>query len=214
MLFQISLGHVLLLLCSIAGSLVTYYGVQRTRHELRIRKIGGVKAPQAGQDPISATIRIIQTVQASMQNEMLARFNRFFDEATPESPNCVEIQIRPRQRYILTREPIHLKTILTTKFTEFGKGKTFHDLWKPFLGDSIFATDGQLWQESRSIIRPMFIKDRISDLETFERGMKTFLTKIPRSGGTVDLMDLFYRMTLDVTTEFLLGATIDSMNKY
>lgn len=134
--------------------------------------------------------------------------------ATPECPDCVEIQIMPRERYILTRDPDHIKAVLTTQFSDFGKGPRFHDLWRPFLGDSIFTTDGQLWHDSRSLIRPMFIKDRISDLETFEKGVSALLNKLPPSGQTVDIMDVLYRMTLDVTTEFLLGASVDSLSKY
>ncbi|KAK1775463.1 hypothetical protein QBC45DRAFT_396071 [Copromyces sp. CBS 386.78] len=78
--------------------------------------------------------------------------------------------------------------------------------------NSIFTTDGQLWSESRALIRPMFIKDRVRDLEIFDKWTKTLIDKLPASGQTVDIMDLFYRMTLDVTTDFLLGHSVDSLN--
>lgn len=113
----------------------------------------------------------------------------------------------------MTREPEHVKTILTTKFGEYGKGPQFHEIWSPFLGDSIFTTDGQLWADSRSLIRPMFIKDRVRDIEVFDKWANTFIGKLPASGQTVDVMDLFYRMTLDVTTDFLLGGSVNSLNK-
>jgi hypothetical protein len=39
--------------------------------------------------------------------------------------------------------------------------------WEPFLGDSIFATDGEKWKASRHLIRPQFIKEvRTSRLTT------------------------------------------------
>lgn len=153
--------------------------------------------------------------KAHRRNEFLEYFNSFFDDkGTPECPDCVELQIRPRERYILTRDPEHIKAVLTTKFASYGKGARFHDLWRPFLGDNIFTTDGQLWSDSRSLIRPMFMKDRVSDLATFERGVATLMGKLPPSGKTVDIMDLLYRMTLDVTTDFLLGASCNSLNKY
>ncbi len=114
----------------------------------------------------------------------------------------------------MTREPEHIKTILTTKFREYGKGERFHEVWSPFLGDSIFTTDGQQWSDSRALIRPMFIKDRVQDLEIFDRWTTTLISKLPASGQTVDVMDLFYRMTLDVTTDFLLGGSVDSLNKW
>ncbi|RWA08738.1 hypothetical protein EKO27_g6378 [Xylaria grammica] len=126
--------------------------------------------------------------------------------------DVVEIQMGARQRFIITREPEHVKTVLTTKFKDFGKGPNIHRQWSPFLGNSIFTTDAQQWHDSRSLIRPMFIKNRISDLTIFERCTAHMMSKIEGSGLEVDIMDLFYRMTLDATTEFLLGANINSLD--
>lgn len=116
-------------------------------------------------------------------------------------------------RFLLTRDTEHVKTILTSKFTDFGKGDRFHETWSPFLGDSIFTTDGQVWQENRSLIRPMFIREKVRDLYIFEKWTQTLISKLPAPGVTVDVMDLFYRMTLDVTTDFLLGTSVNSLNK-
>ena len=144
---------------------------------------------------------------------MLDTFYGFFKGATPESPNCVEICWMGYRRYIMTDEPAQIKTILTSKFTDFGKGPDFHKLWQPFLGDSIFTTDGKAWQDNRSLIRPMFMKDRVKDLANFGKWSDVLISKLPAPGVTVDIMDLFYRMTLDVTTEFLLGTSVNSLEK-
>jgi cytochrome P450 len=116
-------------------------------------------------------------------------------------------------RFLLTSEPEHIKAVLTTKFADFGKGPQFHQQWSPFLGDSIFTTDGKVWHDCRNLIRPMFMKDRVRDLAIFERWTDLLIRKLPESGVTVDLMDLFYRMTLDVTTDFLLGESVNSLEK-
>lgn len=55
--------------------------------------------------------------------------------------------------------------------------------------------------------------DRMSDLVIFERQIDKMITYIPRSAQTVDVMDLFFRMTLDVTTDFLLGESANSLDK-
>lgn len=148
------------------------------------------------------------------RNELFEQYMSFFSNATPECPDSIELQIFPQERYIFTRDPEHIKAVLAAQFSDYGKGPRFHELWRPFLGDSIFTTDGQLWHDSRSLIRPMFIKDRVSDLATFEKWMTKLITKLPPQGQTVDIMDLLYRMTLDVTTDFLLGASVDSLSKY
>ncbi|KAI1817441.1 cytochrome P450 [Poronia punctata] len=201
-----------LVLTSVLLSLVAYYVVQRTRHELRIRKIGGVKAPSVGTNPITGGYRTAIMVRAQLKTEFLEFYNGLYRFATPASPNCVEMQVSPRQRFLMTRDPEHIKTILTTKFTDFGKGPSFHELWRPFLGDSIFTTDKAQWHDSRGLIRPMFIKDRVSDLATFDRWATALISKLPPSGQTVDIMDLLYRMTLDVTTDFLFGGSCNSLD--
>ena len=120
-----------------------------------------------------------------------------------------EINVTGGQRYFFTQEPEHIKTILTGKFADYGKGEEFHRVWRPFLGDSIFTTDHQQWQDSRNLIRPMFIKNRVSDLEIFERWTMVMMDQFPKSGETFDLLPLFYRMTIDVITEFLLGESVN-----
>lgn len=152
-------------------------------------------------------------MQAS--NRLVEYFDWIYHVATPECPNCIEISFGAGgRRHFMTKEPEHVKTILTTKFAQFGKGPRFHEAWSPFLGDSIFTTDGQLWSNSRNLIRPMFIKDKVRDLDIFARWTDVLISKLPASGQTVDICDLFYRMTLDVTTDFLLGQSVGSLEKY
>lgn len=92
-----------------------------------------------------------------------------------------------------------------------GKGERFHEVWGPFLGNSIFTTDGQEWHASRQLIRPQFLKERVADLHTFERHFIHMMNYIPKDGGMVDMKDLFYRFTLDSATDFLLGNSVDSL---
>jgi len=155
---------------------------------------------------------LFRIAKAQIQNRMLPFFESIFaDYGTPHSPNLVEINLLGGQRYLFTREPEHLKTILTGKFHDYGKGPEFHHVFSPFLGDSIFTTDGQQWQDSRNLIRPMFMKNRVSDLHIFERGTRVMMQKFPQDGQTFDIMDLFYRMTIDAITEFLLGESTNSL---
>lgn len=132
------------------------------------------------------------------------------------------------QRIILTADPENIKAILATQFTDYGKGEPFHQEWKPFLGDSIFATDGEKWHTSRQMLRPQFVKDRVSDLECFESHIKT-LFKAMANGGALEgehqhvelsaingkrfeITDLFFRFSLDVATDFLLGYDVKSLS--
>ncbi|KAI0594547.1 cytochrome P450 [Biscogniauxia sp. FL1348] len=213
MLAQMIFGNLVVIGVFLVFCTISLYVFERIQHNLHVRKIPGVKAPSLVSNPLSAATFIFKTREAHRKNDFLAHFNSLFDtRGTAESPNCVEVHLRPRSRCILTRDPEQVKTILAGHFSDFGKGPRFHRLWRPFLGDSIFATDGRLWHDSRALIRPMFVKERVSDLATFGEGTKTLMAKLPPSGQTVDIMDLLYRMTLDITTDFLLGANVNSLN--
>jgi cytochrome P450 len=59
--------------------------------------------------------------------------------------------------------------------------------------EGIFTVDHERWQEARQLIRPQFIKDRVSDLETFEKHVCILLEQIPAKGQDVDIKDLFFR---------------------
>ena len=141
--------------------------------------------------------------------------------------STVELRVVNR-RVVVTAEPDNMKAVLATQFSDFAKGEEFHEEWREFLGDSIFATDGKLWQTSRGLIRPQFTRDRVSDLHCFESHMNVLFRAMANGGAldgedqhvdmaagngrAVDMADLFYRYTLDVTTDFLLGADVKSLS--
>jgi hypothetical protein len=70
-----------------------------------------------------------------------------------------------------------------------------------------------MWHNSRQLIRPQFIKDRVSDLHTFESHFEALLPLLRGSqpGSTVRVDDLFFRFTLDAATDFLLGDSVNSL---
>ncbi|KAI9898948.1 hypothetical protein N3K66_005409 [Trichothecium roseum] len=131
------------------------------------------------------------------------------------------------RRSLFTADPENVKAILATQFADYGKGEPFHAEWEAFLGDSIFTTDGALWHASRQLIRPQFTRDRVSDLHCFEAHVQTLFRAfdnggplegegqpVVRGAGTgkvFDVSELFFRLTLDITTEFLLGQDTKSL---
>ncbi|KAL7795782.1 cytochrome P450 [Trichoderma ceciliae] len=169
--------------CAVAS----FWVIERVVVEHRLKKVDGVRASILGGNPITSGYM-------HANNRLLEYFFSMFENADPSCPYT------------------HIKAMLTTNFTQFGKGKRFHRTWEPFLGDSIFTTDGQLWHQSRNLIRPMFIKQKIRDLDILERWNDVLISKLPPSGQTVDICDLFYRMTLDAITDYLLGHSVESLD--
>ncbi|KAI1394230.1 cytochrome P450 52A11 [Hypoxylon trugodes] len=131
------------------------------------------------------------------------------------------------KRLVTTADPENIKALLATQFADFGKGEQFHSEWNEFLGDSIFATDGQLWHDSRQLLRPQFSRERISDLHCFESHLQTFFKAVANggvlngpdqhvdteagNGKPFDISELLFRFTLDVATDFLLGMDVQSL---
>ncbi|KAJ5596388.1 hypothetical protein N7450_002846 [Penicillium hetheringtonii] len=132
--------------------------------------------------------------------------------------NCktAELDAGISTRVVLTKDPENIKALLTGQFADYGKGEPFHRDWKEFLGDSIFATDGELWSRSRQLIRPMFSRERIVDTEVFEKHVQKLIPLLggstsPKGSRVVDVGSLFFRYTLDAATDYLLGQGTDSL---
>jgi cytochrome P450 len=166
---------------------------------------------------------IYKQVKATMQYKNLESFL----EVIAPSPNyTVEGRLLGR-RIVFTADPENIKAILATQFSDYGKGEPFHREWKEFLGDSIFVTDGQVWHASRQLLRPQFSRERISDLHTFESHLEVLFKAIANGGALngpdqnvdieagngkpLEIGELFFRYTLDVSTSFLLGKDVGSL---
>ncbi|KAL9710687.1 hypothetical protein Ac2012v2_006225 [Leucoagaricus gongylophorus] len=116
---------------------------------------------------------------------------------------------------LFTASPEHLKLMLATNFENYVKGTRFQRRMEDFLGIGVFNSDGDMWKFHRSITRPAFTRDRISDFELFDRHAEVVIHQLKsrfREGQPVDFQDLMYRFTLDSATEFLFGHCVHSLN--
>jgi len=160
---------------------------------------------------------IAKAISGTIHHKNLEVWNSFY--TTPKGKRYTVEGTPAGRRCIFTADPENIKAILATQFTDYGKGQPFHREWKDFLGDSIFTTDLDQWHASRQLIRPQFIKDRVSDLEVFETHVQVLMEQIDKAGrkwdgsqgGEIDVSDLFFRYTLDAATHFLLGRSVRSL---
>lgn len=63
------------------------------------------------------------------------------------------------------------------------------------------------------MLRPNFVRTQVGDLATFEKHVKHLIDAVPSDGTTVDLSELFFRLTMDSATEFLVGESTESLTK-
>ncbi|KDQ14076.1 hypothetical protein BOTBODRAFT_132971 [Botryobasidium botryosum FD-172 SS1] len=116
---------------------------------------------------------------------------------------------------IVTVDPENIKEILATRFQDFEKGEKFHDMFESFLGTGIFTSDGETWKFHRSMARPFFVRERVSDFDYFERHSAKVISIMEHMSArseACDFQDLFQKFTLDTTTEFLFGSCTNTLD--
>nr|prf cytochrome P450alk1 [Candida tropicalis] len=112
---------------------------------------------------------------------------------------------------IETKDPENVKAILATQFNDFSLG-TRHDFLYSLLGDGIFTLDGAGWKHSRTMLRPQFAREQVSHVKLLEPHMQVLFKHIRKHHGqTFDIQELFFRLTVDSATEFLLGESAESL---
>ncbi|KAI6304359.1 hypothetical protein MCOR11_001238 [Pyricularia oryzae] len=117
-----------------------------------------------------------------------------------------------------TDEPENIKSILATDFDSWEiAGPRLLPVLDVLGPKSIFTSNGEGWHQARSMLRPSFVRDQVADLACFDRHISHLLKKIRSScqEGMVafDLQKLFFLMTMDSSTDFLLGRSTDLLVK-
>ena len=186
-----------------------YSSIAKLRENRAITKLASLAPRVRSYLPFGADI-LYRSVSHTNNDRDIVFWEWLFSWSPNPHSKTIEVDMA-RRRWIFTADPDNMRAILTTQFEDFGKGEQFHEIWKPFLGNSIFVTDGQQWHDSRQLIRPQFVKTRVADLEIFEKHVERLMAKIGRHGEQVDIGALFYRFTLDSATDYLLGKSVDSL---
>ncbi|KAI9744551.1 MAG: hypothetical protein M1818_002080 [Claussenomyces sp. TS43310] len=112
---------------------------------------------------------------------------------------------------IVTIEPENVKAIMATQFNDFELSDQRIRAFEPLTGQGIFSSNGAVWAHGRSIVRPIFTRTQIANLDVYERHFQNFLALIPRDGSTVDMQPLFQRLTFDTASEILFGESIHTL---
>ncbi|KAH6901554.1 cytochrome P450 monooxygenase pc-2 [Coprinopsis sp. MPI-PUGE-AT-0042] len=113
-------------------------------------------------------------------------------------------------------------TMLATDFENWPKEPLFIEQAYSLMGNGIFASNGEsrslgpgIWKFHRSMARPFFTRDRISDFENFDaHAMKALDLAKQRlaDGYAIDFQELTARFTLDSATVYLLDEDVNSLD--
>ncbi|KAF8510916.1 cytochrome P450 [Gautieria morchelliformis] len=197
--------------------LIAYGTLQHIREEREIRKLGARRVPLAP-----------SSVPGGLDNLMAAL--RSFGSGYPGTLSSISIETYAQtdfikqltyggngwmQSTILTTEPEHIKAILATDFDNFDKGDVFRWYMHSVLGTGVFNSDGERWKFHRSMTRPFFGRERVTDFELFNQHADMVIQKLEErfaQGEAVDFQDIMSRFTLDSATEFLFGSSVHSLD--
>ncbi|KIX00684.1 uncharacterized protein Z518_09749 [Rhinocladiella mackenziei CBS 650.93] len=112
-----------------------------------------------------------------------------------------------------TCDPKNIQALLATQFHDFEIGELRRGNFFPMLGNGIFTVDGKAWEHSRALLRPQFARQQVADLQLEEEHVQDMFKHLTTKNGwtdQVDLVPLFFRLTLDSATEFLFGQSVNS----
>jgi cytochrome P450 len=118
---------------------------------------------------------------------------------------------------VSTAEPENIQAILAAKFHDFDLGPTRRDNFHDLLGNGIFTAEGEAWSHFRHQLRPQFSRDQVSDLEAADHHLQILFKALPEEDALgwiegSDIQPLIYRFTMDVSTEFLFGESVNSQS--
>ncbi|KAH8820366.1 cytochrome P450 alkane hydroxylase-like protein [Xylogone sp. PMI_703] len=121
---------------------------------------------------------------------------------------------------IFTSSPLNIQAVLATKFEDYAFGPARKENLSDAIGNAIFTAEGAEWGHFRAQLRPQFARSQVSDLDSAQRHLDILWKALPAEndlwvGGKdkgVDLLPFLYRFTMDVSTEFLFGSSVESQS--
>lgn len=187
--------------------LIAFYGTPLVRQYFARRKISlehGCQPPPSvpSKDPILGLDIARQLSTAYKENRRSESFKEYHD-----AHGLTYQTVALRKTRIYTIEPDNLRAVFSN-IKDWGVQPLRLPPWNALLGKGVMDTDGTFWRHSRDMVQPLFKKEQISDLASFDIHVSNLIELIPRDGSTVDLQPLFARLLLDFTMEFLFSEPV------
>ncbi|KAG0488464.1 hypothetical protein HPP92_007275 [Vanilla planifolia] len=116
-----------------------------------------------------------------------------------------------RTKYFITCDPANINHVFNANFHTFPKGPDFSEMFD-ILGDGIFNADDESWRSQRRKAQLLMVQPRFRAYvkrccrEKVENGLLPLLRRISEEGRTVDLQDVFLRLTFDITCNLVFGV--------
>ena len=120
--------------------------------------------------------------------------------------------------FIWTRDVENARALFGAQAADFDIDSDARRIALPMIGSGIFNTTGEIWKESRAMLRPHFTRTQVSTLTLEEKHFQRMLANISEKAGNwtvdFDIQPLISNFTLDIATEFLFGTSADSQASF
>ncbi|KAF9885591.1 hypothetical protein FE257_012797 [Aspergillus nanangensis] len=186
------------------------------QHVRKSRGMGCKKAPlYPGRDPfgISTLLEALNADREKLLPELAERRIDLLSQKRNRYVSTFRVRQAGRENFFTT-DPKNIQALLATQFNDFVLGDMRRNVAKPLVGNGIFTTDGEAWSHSRALLRPQFTRIQMNNLGMEERHVQNAMRAIPMGADrwtpAVDIQTIFFRLTLDSSTEFLFGTSCDS----
>lgn len=118
-------------------------------------------------------------------------------------------------KVVHTIDPVNVNSILVSSWLSWRPSDSRRKTLYPLAQEGLLLTDGQVWQHNRKLIQRFIGANNAKDVKVAEKDIQLLFEAIgpvDQSGWTeeVDLLELFHRMALDMSTTFLLGTSANS----
>ena len=132
-----------------------------------------------------------------------------------------------------TTEPANVQHVAALAAEDFSKDPDREIAQWPLLGPSIFS-NGPAWSLSRELVKPIFARAELSDLDYFASCVDKFLELLPERGETFDIQPLTHRLVccrygpqrtfgcsanisgtqfLDTSMKFIFGRSLNALTQ-
>ncbi|KAF7883261.1 uncharacterized protein EAF02_005181 [Botrytis sinoallii] len=192
------------LIYTVCVSLLVYFPPKMEFLSAAAKQHGCKKVPRyPHRDSIWGTDLMKKRVKAVGEGHQMALFMKHFNEIGKTFEENFF-----GTRVINTIDVRNIQRVCALSFEDYGKPA--QNFFKAFLGDGVLSLDGKAWKHSRDIVKHIFSRAEVSDMDTLGFHVDRFLDLIPSDGSEINLQEPLHNLFLDLSTEFLFGQSIDA----
>lgn len=119
----------------------------------------------------------------------------------------------PGVHLLLVKFPDMIREVLIDRFESFPKHELTDKTLKPLLGDSIFTTNGAVWERQRRMLDPAFGQAKLKEVFTLMNGgSDALLERLDKAeeGELVDIEIEMTHVTADIILRTILSESLES----